>query len=150
MVGGLVFSVLSAILYSQFEVTIAFDMSLKTPLMILFFTSVGLGASFKLLAQGGPKVALFLGVTTLYLIVQNGVAVSLALLTDLNPLFGMVARSVTLSGEHGTGATYAELFSDRYNLQSVLEMAMAAATFGLVLGGFRAAQSLNNSSNGII
>lgn len=135
VVGGLVFSVLSAILYSQFDVTIAFDMSLKTPLMILFFTSVGLGASFKLLAQGGPKVALFLGVATLYLVIQNGVGVSLALLTDLNPLFGMVAGSVTLSGGHGTGATYAELFSDHYNLQSVLEMAMAAATFGLVLGG---------------
>ena len=135
VVGGIVFSVLSAILYSQFDISIAFNMALKTPLMIMFFTTVGLGASFKLLLRGGPKVALFLGVASLYLIVQNGVGVSLALLTDLNPLFGMVAGSVTLSGGHGTGATYAELFGNQYNLQSVLEMAMASATFGLVLGG---------------
>jgi len=55
--------------------------------------------------------------------------------TDLHPLFGMIAGSITLSGGHGTGATYAEMLGSSHNLQGVLEIAMAAATFGLVLGG---------------
>ena len=135
VVGGLVFSLLSAVLYTQFNVDIHFDMSLKTPLMILFFTTVGLGASVGLLIKGGPKVAVFLLVASAYLALQNALGVSLAWLTDLNPLMGLMLGSVTLSGGHGNGATYAELFSGRYNLHSALELAMAAATFGLVLGG---------------
>lgn len=135
VVGGIAFSLLSALAYSQFDLTLNFDMALKTPLMVLFFTSVGLGASFKLLAKGGPKVALFLAVATLYLIVQNAIGLTMAMTTDLHPLFGLIAGSITLSGGHGTGATYSQMLLDSHNLQGVLEVAMAAATFGLVLGG---------------
>ena len=42
-------------------------MTLKTPLMLAFFTTVGLGASLKLLARGGPKVLLFLALSSVYL-----------------------------------------------------------------------------------
>ncbi len=135
VVGGIAFSLISAVLYAQFDVSLNFDLSLKTPLMIVFFTSVGLGASFKLLMKGGPKVFLFLLVASLYLMVQNAIGISMALSTDLHPLFGMIAGSITLSGGHGTGATYAEMLGDSHNLQGVLEIAMASATFGLVLGG---------------
>lgn len=135
VVGGIFFSLLSALLYSQFDIKFNFDMALKTPLMIMFFTTVGLGASFSLLAKGGPKVLLFLLVATLYLMVQNAVGVSMALVTDLNPLMGMMVGTVTLSGGHGNGATYADLFAANFNIQNALELAMAAATFGLILGG---------------
>lgn len=135
VVGGIVFSLLSAVVYSQFDISINFDMAIKTPLMIMFFTSVGLGASLKLLLKGGPKVLLFLAVASLYLILQNAIGVSMAMATDLNPLFGLLAGSITLSGGHGTGATYSQLLQDSHNLQGVLEVAMAAATCGLVLGG---------------
>lgn len=135
VVGGIVFSLLSAVLYAQLDISLNFDGALKTPLMIMFFTTVGLGASFKLLIKGGPKVVLFLAVATLYLMVQNAVGVSLAMATDLNPLMGMMVGTVTLSGGHGNGATYADLFSTNFNIQNALELAMAAATFGLVLGG---------------
>lgn len=135
VVGGIAFSLLSALLHTQFALDIRFDMSMKTPLMILFFTTVGLGASVSLLVKGGPKVAIFMCVATLYLIFQNVVGVSLAMFTDMNPLMGLMLGSVTLSGGHGNGATYAELFSTHYNLQNALELAMASATFGLVLGG---------------
>lgn len=110
-------------------------MTLKTPLMLVFFTTVGLGASFKLLVKGGPKVILFLGVAALYLVVQNGIGVSMAYLTDMHPLCGLLAGSITLSGGHGTGATYAEVFNKIHNIQGSMELAMASATFGLVLGG---------------
>ena len=64
VVGGIVFSILSAILYFYFEISFQFDMAFKTPLMTIFFTTVGLGASFVLLIKGGPKVVMFLGVLT--------------------------------------------------------------------------------------
>ncbi|WIO75616.1 sodium/glutamate symporter [Porticoccaceae bacterium LTM1] len=135
VVGGLLFAVFSSVAHSFFGVDFAFDMSLKSPLMVMFFTTVGLAASVKLLIRGGPKVLLFLGVATVMLVVQNMIGVLMAKSADMHPLFGLVIGSVTLSGGHGNGATYAGLFSGHYNLQSVLEIAMASATFGLVLGG---------------
>ena len=100
--------------------------------MTVFFTTVGLGASFTLLIKGGPKVALFLGVATLYLLVQNAIGVSIATATGMEPLMGLIGGSVTLSGGHGNGATYADLFINEYGMHSsVFELAMAAATLGL-------------------
>ncbi|WP_372761201.1 sodium/glutamate symporter [Pseudoalteromonas sp.] len=136
VVGGIAFSIIAAILHIYFDVNFQFDMTFKTPLMTLFFTTVGLGASFSLLLKGGPKVALFLGVATLYLLVQNAVGVSIAAATGMEPLMGLIGGSVTLSGGHGSGATYADLFINEYGMQSsAFELAMAAATLGLILGG---------------
>jgi len=135
VVGGIAFSVFTMIMYLQFGVTFEFDMTLKNPFMLVFFTTVGLGASLKLLAKGGPKVIIFLGVASLYLVFQNAIGVFLAILTDLHPLNGMLAGSITLSGGHGTGATYAEMFTSAQNVQGTFELAMASATFGLILGG---------------
>ncbi len=135
VIGGLLFSIVSAIAYSFFDISFAFEMSLKSPLMVMFFTTVGLAASVRLLIKGGPRVILFLGVATVMLLLQNSIGVLLATSADMHPLFGLVMGSVTLSGGHGNGATYAGLFGSHYNLQGVLEFAMAAATFGLVLGG---------------
>lgn len=136
VVGGIAFSIIAAIAHTYFNVAFQFDMGLKNPLMIMFFTTVGLGASFSLLIKGGPKVVLFLGVATVYLLIQNAIGVSIAMATGMDPLMGLIGGSVTLSGGHGTGATYADLFMSEYSMGSgTLELAMAAATLGLVLGG---------------
>lgn len=135
VVGGVAFAIVSALLYFQIDFQLQFDETLKQPLMLMFFTTVGLGASFKLLKLCGPKVLVFLGVATLYLICQNAIGVAVAWGTDLHPVFGLLAGSITLSGGHGTGATYAELFHGIHNVQGSMEIAMACATFGLVLGG---------------
>lgn len=135
VVGGVAFSVLTMVLYLQFNITFEFDMTIKNPLMLVFFTTVGLGASLKLLAKGGPKVLLFLGVASLYLVCQNAIGVLLAMMTDLHPLNGLLAGSITLSGGHGTGATYSDLFTNSQNIKGTFELAMASATFGLILGG---------------
>ncbi|WNC70325.1 sodium/glutamate symporter [Thalassotalea nanhaiensis] len=136
VVGGIIFSLIAAIAYSYFDIVFDFDMSFKKPFMTIFFTTVGLGASFKLLLKGGPKVVLFLVVTSVYLILQNAVGVTLAMSTGMDSLMGLLGGSVTLSGGHGNGATYADLFISEYGMPgSVFELAMAAATLGLVLGG---------------
>ncbi|WP_019614637.1 sodium/glutamate symporter [Psychromonas ossibalaenae] len=133
ILGGLVVAVLITILHQQ-GTTIAFHLPLQNTFMLLFFSTIGLAASFKLLAQGGTKVFLFLGIASLYIIIQNGVGVTLASSLGLDPLMGLIAGSITLSGGHGTGVAWSQTFSEDYGLQT-LEFAMAAATFGLVMGG---------------
>ncbi|RDT62406.1 sodium/glutamate symporter, partial [Klebsiella pneumoniae] len=58
-----------------------------------------------------------------------------ASLLGLDPLMGLLAWSITLSGGHGTGAAWSKLFIERYGFENATEVAMACATFGLVLGG---------------
>nr|WP_321499533.1 sodium/glutamate symporter [uncultured Dethiosulfovibrio sp.] len=132
VIGGILFALLRWALLGK--VDFEFEMILQSPLMIAFFTTVGLGASLKLLKKGGPQVLLFLGLASILVVLQNVVAAGVAKLTGLHPLLGLLAGSVTMSGGHGTGATFARTFTLNYGLVGAMELAMAAATFGLVAG----------------
>lgn len=132
VIGGVLFAVLRWVLMGRVDMT--FDMTLKSPLMIAFFTTVGLGASLKLLKKGGPQVLLFLALASGLVFMQDVVAVGIAKAVGLHPLLGLLAGSVTMSGGHGTGATFAQTFTHDYGLVGAMELAMAAATFGLVMG----------------
>ncbi|MCK5834369.1 MAG: sodium/glutamate symporter [Lentisphaeria bacterium] len=133
ILGGLVTATVITILY-QFGIKIKFHLPLQNIFMLIFFSSIGLTANFKLLAQGGKKVFIFLGVASIYIVIQNGVGVLLAKILGLEPVLGLVAGSITLSGGHGTGAAWAQVFKESYGINT-LEFAMAAATFGLIMGG---------------
>jgi ESS family glutamate:Na+ symporter len=135
VVGGLLFALLTTVAFLGFDLQIRFDMALKEPMMLVFFTTIGLGADLRQLARGGPRLLLFVMVCLGYLILQDGLGVAAALGMDLHPLVGLLSSSITLSGGHGTGAAYAEKFAQVQNLAGVMELAMACATFGLILGG---------------
>jgi ESS family glutamate:Na+ symporter len=135
VVGGLLFAVITGLAYGQFGLHLHFDMALKEPMMLAFFASIGLGADVRMLARGGPQLLLFGVICLAYLIVQDGIGMMTAIGLDLHPLVGLLSGSITLSGGHGTGAAWAERFSDTANLAGAMELAMACATFGLILGG---------------
>ncbi len=136
VVGGILFAVLTTVLYARLDTQISFDMALKNPMMLIFFTTIGLTADFRNLRRGGAQLLLFALVCLVFLTFQNGLGVMVALGLDLHPLFGLLSSSMTLSGGHATGAAYAERFSHIQNLAGTMELAMACATFGLVIGGF--------------
>ncbi|TKB50334.1 sodium/glutamate symporter [Ferrimonas sediminicola] len=133
IVGGLIVAGIIALLH-RWGMDFQFSLAVKSTLMKMFFATVGLAASFKLLAQGGSRVFLFLGLATVFILIQNGVGVGLSSLLGLDPLLGLVVGSITLSGGHGTGAAWAQTFASEFGLQT-LELSMASATFGLVMGG---------------
>lgn len=133
VVGGLLFAFANWGLQSS-GVGLRFDTTLQDPFMIAFFTSIGLGASIKLLKEGGKPLVIFLCVASVLLFLQNGLAWALSIATGLHPLLGLLAGSVTMTGGHGTGATFARFFTTEYHLAGAMEVAMAAATFGLVSG----------------
>lgn len=135
VVGGLLFAVFTTVLFLGFDLRIGFDMALKESMMLAFFITIGLGADFRLLVRGGPRLLLFGACCVLYLIVQDGLGLLAAVGMDLHPLVGLLGGSITLSGGHGTGAAYAKMFADVQNIAGVMELAMACATFGLILGG---------------
>lgn len=132
VIGGVLFALLSWAFKNYF--IFDFDMTVKDPLMITFFTTIGLAASFSLLRRGGPQVFIFLAVAAVLVIFQDVVAVALSLIMEIPPALGILAGSVTMSGGHGTGAVYAQLFNKQFGLHGGMELAMAAATCGLIIG----------------
>jgi ESS family glutamate:Na+ symporter len=135
VVGGFLFAAVSLVLRLSGYVAFEFTTTLQTPLMIGFFTSIGLGASLSLLRVGGPQVLLFWGLASLLAILQDVVGVTLAGLMGVHPFLGLIAGSITMTGGHGTGAAFGKLMEDQYGFSAAVTLAMAAATFGLVSGG---------------
>lgn len=132
--GGLVVALI-LLLLRTFDIEVRFDTSLQTPLMLAFFATIGLSADFASLKKGGRIVGIFLLAVAGLLVVQNAMGIGLATMLGLDPLMGLLTGSITLAGGHGTGAAWGTLFSEKYGLASASELAMASATFGLVLGG---------------
>jgi ESS family glutamate:Na+ symporter len=138
VVGGVLFAVVAAMVglvaRAQFDV----DPSPKDPLLLAFFATLGLGADVRSLAKGGRKLVVLLGLFVAMMVLQNAIGLGMAKLLDLHPLVGLLGGSISLVGGHGTAAAYATSFSAVRNLQGALELGMAAATAGLVLGSLLA------------
>ena len=132
--GGLLVALLLLGLRAM-ELHVQFETSLQTPLMLAFFATIGLSADISSLKKGGRIVGIFLLAVTGLLLVQNAMGIALAKALGLDPLMGLLSGSISLSGGHGTGAAWGATFSEKYGLASASELALAAATFGLVLGG---------------
>jgi ESS family glutamate:Na+ symporter len=135
VVGGFLFAALSVALRLGGVMAFEFDTTLQGPLMIAFFTSIGLGASLALLRVGGPQVLTFWILATVLAIAQCGVGVALAGGMGVHPFLGLIAGSITMTGGHGTGAAFGRLMETDYGFSAAVTLAMAAATFGLVSGG---------------
>ncbi len=133
--GGLAFAVIAAAAHAAWGTVVETSGTLRPPLLLAFFATVGLSADLRRLRLGGPKLLLFLLCVVPFLVLQNLVGVGMAVALDQHPLIGLIAGSVTLVGGHGTGAAYARIFEDTHSLAGVMGLAMASATIGLVLGG---------------
>jgi glutamate:Na+ symporter, ESS family len=138
VVGGVLFAVAAAIAGLVAHVQFGVDSSPKDPLLLAFFATLGLGADVRSLARGGKKLVVLLVLFVLVMFMQDAIGMVLARALDLHPLVGLMAGSISLVGGHGTAAAYAANFSDVRNVQGALELGMAAATAGLVLGSLLA------------
>jgi len=132
--GGLVAAILVALLHAA-GLNIVFDTSLQPSLMLAFFATIGLGADVKMLARGGIALVLFTACVVGMLLAQNIVGVGAALAMRIDPVIGLIAGSVTMAGGHGTGAAWGQRFADTFGLTGAPGIALAAATFGLIMGG---------------
>jgi len=135
VVGGLLVAVLAFALHAAARIEVRFDTTLQVPLMLTFFATIGLSADLGQLRAGGRALIIFLAVVVGLLVMQDALGIGLASALGQERLLGLLGASVTLSGGHGTGAAWAKVFAERHGLASATEIAVACATFGLILGG---------------
>lgn len=133
VVGGLIFTVVTCILYVMGVVEFTFDETLKNVCMVIFFTSVGFQANLKVLKSGGKALLVFLSAIIVLIIIQNVVAIGLSSLIGVDPMVGLCTGSIPMVGGHATASAFGQTLED-LGLASATTLCTAAATFGLVAG----------------
>ena len=131
--GGIIFSLLTLALYAWFDIEVSFDGTLKDIFMLAFFTSVGFQCDLRVIKKGGKPLIVMLVLLVILITAQNLTAVGLTRLLGVNPLIGMAAGSISMTGGHGTAGGFASVL-EGMGLQGAGAIGMAAATFGLIAG----------------
>ena len=133
--GGVVASIVFGALYFLFNAEFVFSLNQRDSLLIVFFTTIGLSSRFSTLLEGGKSLIILLICAIAYLFLQNFVGIGVTSITGLNKVVGLVGGTVSLSGGHGTAIAWATTFIEQYGINNAMEIGIACATFGLVLGG---------------
>ena len=133
--GGIIVSLLLTLLYLLFDYSISFSLGQRDALLIIFFTTIGLNSKFSTLLEGGKTLVLLLVLAIIYLFLQNLTGIGVTLVTELPTVVGLLGGSVSLSGGHGTAIAWSPIFKEQYGIENAIEIGIACATFGLVLGG---------------
>ena len=133
VIGGLIISLIIFLLGNFFAYTIVFDKILQDFFMNVFFTSIGLSASFKMLKNSGSLgIKLALAIIIL-LPLQNIIGISLAKILGINPLHGIAMGSTSMTGGIGSALSFGKIMEDMGAVANS-SIGVAAATFGLLAG----------------
>ena len=131
--GGIIFSLITLALYGWFDIEISFDATLKDVFMLAFFTSVGFQSDLKVIKKGGKPLMIMLALLVVIIAMQNLMPMGITRLMGVDPLIGMAAGSISMTGGHGTAGGFASVL-EGMGLQGAGTIGMAAATFGLIAG----------------
>ena len=131
--GGIIFSLLTLALYGWFDVEVSFDGTLKDIFMLAFFTSVGFQSDLKVIRQGGKLLVIMLVLLVAIIALQNLMPMGITRIMGVDPLIGMAAGSISMTGGHGTAGGFASVL-ESMGLSGAGTIGMAAATFGLIAG----------------
>ncbi|MCQ9615514.1 hypothetical protein L1889_01255 [Paenalcaligenes niemegkensis] len=99
IIGGLLFSIIALIGHQTGGFGFVMSDDIRNFLLLVFFTTIGFSASFELLKKGGVAVGIFLTAAVTLVILQNLMGVSLATLLGANPLIGLAAGSISMTGD---------------------------------------------------
>lgn len=133
VIGGLIISILVLILEKSGIAKLEFDKVLQDFFMNIFFTAIGLSASFAMLKKSGSLgIKLALAIIIL-LPLQNIIGVALAKALGINPLHGIAMGSTSMTGGIGSAISFGKIM-EKMGAESNITIGVAAATFGLLAG----------------
>lgn len=133
VIGGLIFSIVTTILRSANILEFDFDTTLQSFFQIMYFSTIGFAASFKMLKVGGSKVVKFLVIASIFALLQDVLAVGLADTVGIEPLLALMTASPALTGGMGTSAAVAPSV-EALGYSAATTVAVTAATFGILCG----------------
>jgi ESS family glutamate:Na+ symporter len=129
-IGGLLFAGLVLLLRSRGTLGVALDTTLRAPLQIAFFTTIGFGATLSLLGAGGWRMILFFVIASLAGVMQNIAGIGVALALGAPAPLGIICGSLTLMGGPATGLAFTSQF-EALGIEGAGALIIASATFGI-------------------
>lgn len=130
---GLLFAILVLVLKQAGLAVIKLDTSYQSPFMLCFFATTGLAADLKILRRGGKDLIKYLLLGVVIATWQNVLAVGMAFLTNISPMYGVMMGAATQVGGHGGAAAFGSQL-EAMGYPSGTVVGMAAATFGVIAG----------------
>ena len=134
LLGGAIYAIISWTVRAVGIADIQIDTTLQPYFFAGFFASIGLRAGRKMLAEGSPKIAIFMVITTALALVQKLAALG------VGGLFGLSRPAITASSAVLMGGTAlankAIPVLAGQGLGNAQAVVAASATFGLLLGSF--------------
>ena len=107
--GGIILSLLTLVLYGWCDIEVSFDGTLRDVFMLAFFTSVGFQSDLKVIKQGGKPLVIMLTLLVVMIALQNLMPMGITRLMGVDPLIGMAAGSISMTGGHGTAGGFASV-----------------------------------------
>ncbi|WP_417469678.1 sodium/glutamate symporter [Maricaulis sp.] len=136
VVGGLGLALVLLVQHLGFGMDISFGTETRDLLLVYFFTSIGINSRFKDLLAGGRPLAMLLGLTLVFMIVQDVVGVAGARLFGLPSGTGVLVGTASLIGGHGTVIAWAPEIARLNSTGGMMELGVANATLGLIVAAF--------------
>lgn len=131
VVGGFLFMIITWIGHTTGAYTFVFENLFQDTFMLAFFTTVGLGASVKLLKKGGKLLIIYWLVAGVISILQNILGIGISKVIGLEAPYALLASAISMIGGHGAAGAYGGNFVEM-GYPVGYEVGMAAATFGLI------------------
>lgn len=131
VVGGFIFMFITWFGYSTNTFNFYFENIFQDTFMLAFFTTVGLGASFKLLKKGGKLLIIYWLIAGVISILQNTLGIAVSKAIGLEAPYALLASAISMIGGHGAALSYGTTFGEMgYEVAPLV--GAAAATFGLI------------------
>ncbi|MGN9166261.1 sodium/glutamate symporter [Tissierellaceae bacterium HCP3S3_D8] len=131
VIGGFIFMFITWFGYSTNAFNFNFENIFQDTFMLAFFTTVGLGASFALLAKGGILLSVYWVIAGVISIFQNTLGIVISKAIGLEAPYALLASSISMIGGHGAAASYGGDFV-KMGYEAGELVGAAAATFGLI------------------
>ena len=131
VVGGFLFMFVTWIGHMMGAFTFNFTNTFQDPFMLAFFTTVGLGASLKLLKKGGLLLLIYWFTCGVISIFQNGIGIAISRITGLEAPYALLSSAISMIGGHGAALAYGKTFAEM-GYETAPLVGAAAATFGLI------------------
>lgn len=131
VVGGFIFMFITWLGHINNLFVFNFENIYQDVFMLAFFTTVGLGASFKILRKGGKLLTIYWLIAGVVSIIQNILGITISKIIGIEAPYALLSSAISMIGGHGAALSYGDEFS-KLGYEIAPLVGAAAATFGLI------------------
>ncbi len=133
--GGVIASLLVWAIQAATGQVLHFDLGARDFLLVAFFACVGLESDLRTLISGGRPLLLLCILSTIFVYIQNAIAIGVGIAAGIGAGGGLLGGSVSLIGGHGTVIGMASTFATKLGIADGVEIGLTYATLGLIVSG---------------